>query len=164
MLTKHLAGELPTFPSHAQWRWNSLTKSCAFDAFMPCNSNWHPLYIKNKKPTRKTKTNSNKYSTSSLLASKNSKTGRENSQLVLKERKDNYRNFFWKAKIIETWGVFHAVRRTTWKEDSGHLRKITNSPPTLLNMALATGVSFPRMLVTLSPLYLSLYHSYHLIY
>lgn len=53
MLTKHLVGELPTFRSHAQWRWNSLTKSCAFDAFKllpctPCNSNWHPLYIKNK--------------------------------------------------------------------------------------------------------------------
>lgn len=89
MLTKHLVGELPTFPSHAQWRWNSLTKSCTFDAFKllpctPCNSNWPSLYIKNNKPVpekhrkkKVTTTNSKKYSTSSLFISKKSKTGRE---------------------------------------------------------------------------------------
>ena len=89
MLTKHLVGELPTFRSHAQWRWNSLTKSCTFDAFKllpctPCNSNWPSLYIKNNKPVpekhrkkKVTTTNSKKYSTSSLFISKKSKTGRE---------------------------------------------------------------------------------------
>lgn len=50
----------------------------------------------------------------------------------------------------EKWAEFHVVRRKMLREDSGLLKKITNSRPTLPSMALVTGALSQRMLVSLS--------------
>lgn len=47
----------------------------------------------------------------------------------------------------EKWAEFHVVRRKMLREDSGLLKKITNSRPTLPSMALVTGALSQRMLV-----------------
>lgn len=45
------------------------------------------------------------------------------------------------------WVEFRVVRRTTWKEGNGFLKKTTNSLLTSPNTAPVTGASSPRMLV-----------------